>query len=314
MMNTVILSFQAIFPLMAYMALGYFLNKRGYFPERVPQAINKIVFKILLPINIFNSIFTTNLAEAFRWDVALYVGISCIISFLTITFIVKRIEKTRDFIPVMIQGIHKANYNLLSVSIVSSFFGSAIGMTAVLVAIITPIVNTCSAITFESNLGKERTSVAVLAKKTLKNPLVLGSLVGVAANLCHLPIPKFILSGVIKNLSGMATPLALLTLGATLEFSSLKRYAKQLSIVAAGKLVLLPAVILPIAILIGIRGADLLAVTIYCASPTAVNSYSTAVSMGGNEELAGDVVIVTSVLSILTLFLWMCLLGSLGVI
>ena len=61
-MSTVILSFQAIFPLMAYMALGFFLNKKGFFPDRVPQAINKLVFKVFLPLYIFNSVYNTDLA------------------------------------------------------------------------------------------------------------------------------------------------------------------------------------------------------------------------------------------------------------
>ncbi|MCF0150134.1 MAG: AEC family transporter [Firmicutes bacterium] len=196
-------------------------------------------------------------------------------------------------------------------SIVSTFVSGDIGMTAVLTAIITPLVNTCSTVIFEKYSDKSSSGWQKLIK-ILKNPLVLSSILGVAANLLRLPIPTVIISGVVKKLAAMATPAALLSLGATFDFSRLSLYKKQLAIISVGKLLVQPAVIVALAVLLGIRGADLIAIVIFSGSPTAVNSYSTAVSMGGNSELAGQTVIFTSCLSILTLFALLCGIGLMG--
>ena len=129
-----------------------------------------------------------------------------------------------------------------------------------------------------------------------------------------LKLPSLLAGNVIKPLASMATPAAMLSLGSGFDFSSMKRWARHLAVVCAGKLVILPAVLVCLAVLLGIRGADLIAVLVYSGAPTAVNSYSTAASMGGNEELAGEIVAVTSLLSILTMFLFLSGMGISGLL
>ena len=123
-----------------------------------------------------------------------------------------------------------------------------------------------------------------------------------------------ILEGVISKLAAIATPAAMMALGAGFDFKSMKKWAGQLAFVCLGKLIIMPLILVPLAVWLGIRGANLLAVLIFSGAPTAVNSYSTAVSMGGNEELAGEVVAVTSLLSVFTLFVFLTALGSLGLL
>ena len=112
----------------------------------------------------------------------------------------------------------------------------------------------------------------------------------------------------------MATPAAMLILGADLTADSVKRWARQLAAVCAVKLLIMPLVLVTGAAVLGIRGADLIALLIYSGSPAAVNSYSTAVSMGGNGELAGEIVAVTSLLSVFTLFVFLTVMGGMGLI
>ena len=107
---------------------------------------------------------------------------------------------------------------------------------------------------------------------------------------------------------------AMLALGSDFDFARMKNWAKRLTIICTGKLIVLPLILVSIAVLIGVRGADLIAVLIYSGGPTAVNSYSTAVSMGGNEELAGATVAIASFLSVFTLFVFLTAMGSFGLI
>ncbi len=310
-MKAVIQSFYAIFPILAYMSLGYFLKKKGYMKGNAASEMNRLVFNVFLPISIFQSVYNTDLRSNFDLKIAVFVTLTSIAAYIILCALIPRFESDRTVIPVVIQAIHKANYNLLAIPIVSSFITGDLGMTAVLIAVITPVVNTCSSLVFEKYTGKSSSGTQKLLK-ILKNPLVLSSLLGMAFNLLRVPLPKFIMSGVVKNLSSMATPVALLALGSTFDFSSLGKFRRQLITISLGKLIVMPAVIVTLAVLCGIRGADLLAIVVFSGSPAAVNTYSTAVSMGGNEELAGQAVVLTSSVSVVTLFLILSAIGLMG--
>ncbi len=310
-MKAVIQSFYAIFPILAYMSLGYFLKKKGYMKGNAASEMNRLVFNVFLPISIFQSVYNTDIRSNFDLKIAVFVTVTSIAAYIILCALIPRFESDRTVIPVVIQAIHKANYNLLAIPIVSSFITGDLGMTAVLIAVITPVVNTCSSLVFEKYTGKSSSGTQKLLK-ILKNPLVLSSLLGMAFNLLRVPLPKFIMSGVVKNLSSMATPVALLALGSTFDFSSLGKFRRQLVAISLGKLIIMPAVIVTLAVLCGIRGADLLAIVVFSGSPAAVNTYSTAVSMGGNEELAGQAVVLTSSLSVVTLFLILSAIGLMG--
>ena len=307
-MQAVFLAFSAVFPLLVYMGLGYFLKTRRFFTGNTVQEMNKLVFNVLLPLSIFQSIYKCDLKSSLRWDVVVLVVAFNVGIFLLLSLLVPRFEKKQSDIPVLIQGIHKSNYNLLAVPIVSSFVGEDIGMTAVLVLFVTFLNNVFSAVTFETHRGGS-TNFGKLLLKILKNPLVLSCIIGAAFNFIGVPLPDLLIDGVIGNLAALATPTALIALGATFAFSCVRQYAKQLTAVTVLKLIVVPGIVIPIAVLCGIRGADLLAVTVFAGAPNAVNSYSTAVSMGGNGELAGEIVIVTSIFSILSMFLGFCILG-----
>ncbi len=312
-MNSMKLAFNAVFPLLAFMMTGYFLRKKSLLDKPTAAGMNKLVFRVFLPLNIFQSIYNADIRGAFDLKVSLFVALTCIASFITISAIIKRKETDPAIVPVMIQGIHKANYNLLALPIVSSFFGNDLGMAAVLVMIVTPIVNTCSTITFEQARGGSSDPIKMI-KKVLLNPLVLSSLIGLAVNMSELRIPAMLMNSVVSKPAAMATPLAMLALGSDFDFARMKVWAKRLVMICTGKLLILPLILVTAAVLIGIRGADLIAVLIYSGGPTAVNSYSTAVSMGGNGELAGAAVAISSFLSVFTLFVFLTVLGSMGML
>ncbi|MBR4578883.1 MAG: AEC family transporter [Oscillospiraceae bacterium] len=317
-MNPMALAFNAVFPLLAFMLLGLALGRRNILDRATTTGINRLMFRLCLPLGIFQSIYSADMRRDFDLTLALFVVISGAVLFVLISLAVKRRKEAADVAPVMVQGVHKSNYVLLGLPIAASFFGSEIGMVAVLVAVITPLVNICATIAFESARGGEQRHDGLyywhMLKKIVLNPLVLSSLLGLLANFSGLKLPAVILEGVISKLAAIATPAAMMALGAGFDFKSMKKWAGQLAFVCLGKLIIMPLILVPLAVWLGIRGANLLAVLIFSGAPTAVNSYSTAVSMGGNEELAGEVVAVTSLLSVFTLFVFLTALGSLGLL
>lgn len=312
------LAFNAVFPLLAFMLLGYFLRRVKLLDEATAAGLNRLMFRVCLPLGIFQSVYSADLRSAFDLRLALLTAIGCTAFFLLSSRFVNRRESDPAIAPVMIQGIYKSNYNLMVMPIVASFFGGEIGMAAVLVIIFTPITNACATIAFEAARGggerRDGRYYLDMGKKVLLNPMVFSSLLGLLFNAAGVKLPALVMNSVVSKLAAMATPMAMMALGSGFDFRSMKKWARRLAVVCAGKLLLMPLVFMPIAIALGIRGADLIAALIVSGSPTAVNSYSLAVSMGGNEELAGEIVAVTSLLSVFTLFIFLTLLGNWGLL
>ena len=175
--------------------------------------------------------------------------------------------------------------------------------------ILVPLNNSISAFIFEKYAGKA-TSIPKLILNIIKNPLVIGSFIGLVLNLSGIVIPSWIMTGIVSKLSALTTPLSMIALGASFEFSRIGEYRAQLIWVNLAKLVIVPVLIIPVSLLLGLRGTALVGVMIYAAGPNAVNSYSTAVAMGGDADLANEIVVTTSLLSMFTMFVWFILIGS----
>lgn len=308
-MEIIKISAIAILPLIGFMALGYLLKKRNYMSDSEARRLSTIAFKYFLSIYSAESIYKSDLHNEVEMKTLIFTGAVIVGMFALMCLIVPRFEKDKTRIPVVIQGIYKTNYAVLALPLVESICGKGnAGMAAVLLIIVVPFNNMLSAFLFEKYNGNNTSTFQVIFK-AIKNPLVMGSLIGLALNLLKIEIPAWIMTGFISKLSALTTPISLIALGASFEFTHVKEYKKQLIWVSLGKLVFTPLIVLPLAVLIGIRGSSLAAIAAFSAGPTAVNSYPTAVAMGGDGDLANEIVVITSTLSMLTLFLTFCILG-----
>ena len=308
-MDVILISAKAILPLFAFMILGFWIKKRDLLSDSATKQINILVFRFFLPVMCAETIYKANLREDVELLPILMVTFGIIGVFLISWLIVPRFIKDKTQIPVMIQGIYKSNYAILGIPIAISIYGAEnIGVVSVIAVILVPLNNALSAFIFERYTGKA-TSGSKLILNIIRNPLVLGSLVGLILNLTGIVIPDWILSGIFSKLGAMATPLSMIALGASFVFSQIRTYRRPLFWACLAKLVFVPALIIPLSIILGARGAGLVGITIYAASPNAVNSYSTAVAMGGDADLANEIVVMTSLLSMITMFLWFVLIG-----
>ena len=145
----------------------------------------------------------------------------------------------------------------------------------------------------------------------LKNPLIIASALGVLFLILDIKLP-YALASVVADMAGVAGPLALFTLGAFFRVGSFGKYKKELIMVCTGRLLVIPGIFLSLAYLLGFRGADFAGIMGLFASCSAIASYIMAERMGGDSELAGNIVIVTSFLCSFTLYLWAVLFMSLG--
>ena len=307
------LSFKVVFPLLALMVLGYFLKTRGLLDKSTIKSMNGLIFRVFLPVNLFMNIYSSDINKTFDLFLILYACVSLVVIFIILCLIVPAFIKDRSDKSTVIQGISRSNIILYGIFIVEAISDSdGLGLLGVMVAFVIPLLNILAVLIFEMNRGQKINAGKVL-KGIASNPLIIASVLAVLMLSLKINIPALI-TGTLDNLSRIAAPLSMVLLGGTFVFSSVKKHIVWLAVSSIVKLVIFPAIFLSIAILIGIRGVELVVLMVVFGSPTAISSFSMAEEMGGNSALAGEIIMATSVVSIVTIFFWVYLFNVLNLI
>ena len=279
--------------------------------ESAARQINACVFKIFLPLLLCFNIVDTQLGASTDVRTLLYAFVTTLLCFGVLFFATPRLCRDRASCGVLIQGIARSNYAIFGIPLVMMMYPEGDTSIAVLmVAVVVPVFNVLSTVALMV-FGGEKGSPWRIVKGVLLNPLILGTLAGFLLWYFRIPIPS-LLETPLRSLGSIATPLALFVLGASLDFSKARANIKLLVISVTGRLVVVPLIFLSLAVALGIRDVSLAALIAVYASPTSVSSFPMAQQMGGNGDLAGGQVVFTTVFSILTVFLWVFVLKSLG--
>lgn len=306
------ISANAVLPMCLVMALGYGTRRLGWIRREEISAINKIAFRIFLPCLLYYNVYCSDLSGSFDPLLMAYAVGGVLLTFglsLGYTLLTEKLPERRG---VMIQGMFRSNYVIMGIPVATALLGAdQLGTVSILIAVVVPLFNMLSVIVLEVFRGQKPKPLHILGQ-IAKNPLVIGSVLGILALVAGIRLPH-ILEQTIQNISAIASPLQLFLLGAFFQFSGLKTYRRELVTVSAAKLIVVPGLFLGLGALLGFRGVASVSLIGVFASPTAVNSFTMAQQMGGDAELAGDIVVTTSAVSIPTMFLWIFLFKSLGV-
>lgn len=316
-MDNLLFSLRVILPVFLLMALGYGLRRIRLIDGQFTKQANKLGFKVLLPTLLFYNVYQSDLHSLFDGGLVAF-AIVCILAIVGLLLIViPLIEKDPAKRGAMIQGIFRSNYVIFGVPVAVNMFGTdAAPLASMLAAVVVPLFNLLAVLVLElfSPAGQNRSgSVKRVLLGIAKNPLILGSLLGVVFVLCGIKLPGF-LETAVGDVAKTATPIALLVLGADFQWRAVGAYRKQIAICTGAKLLILPAIVLPIAVALGFRGQALGLLLILLAAPTAVSSYAMADQMGADAMLAAQLVVFTTVLSSLSLFVFVFILKCFGLI
>ena len=311
-MENLMISANAVLPMCLIMALGYGTRRLGWIRREEISAINKIAFRIFLPCLLYYNVYCSDLSGSFDPLLMAYAVGGVLLTFglsLGYTLLTEKLPERRG---VMIQGMFRSNYVIMGIPVAAALLGAdQLGTVSILIAVVVPLFNMLSVVVLEVFRGQKPKPLHILGQ-IAKNPLVIGSVLGILTLAAGIRLPH-ILEQTIQNISAIASPLQLFLLGAFFQFSGLKTYRRELVTVSAAKLIVSPGLFLGLGALLGFRGVAFVSLIGIFASPTAVNSFTMAQQMGGDAELAGDIVVTTSAVSILTMFLWIFLFKSLGV-
>ena len=312
-MDDFLFALNTVLPLLTLMATGWFCRRIGLLKEQLVKDVNQLVFRVFLPVNLCYSVMNTPYDTPISGLAFLLIPGLLLLQFGLLFLFVPKLEKDRRKVGVMIQAMGRANYAFFGIPLVAMLFpGQDTSLAALLVTVTVPVYNLMSVIAL-CVYGQGEIKVGRIVLNILKNPLIISSLLGFALWLLRFQPPAF-LKTTMNDLSKIATPLALFTLGGAIQFASAKGHRKQLLIAVPWKLIVSPLVFVTIGVALGLRDVALACTYIAFGAPTAVSSYPMAQQMGGDGELAAELVAATSAFCILTTFLFVFVLKSMGLI
>lgn len=305
------LAFSVVCPLFLMMLLGYFLKIIKVFKEEILIQLNAICFKVFLPTILFYNIYQTDVKSIINPKLILIAIISILTCYVFLMILVPIFEKKKNRRGVLVQGIFRSNFILFGIPITVSLFGPQnSGVTAVIIAFLVPAFNILSVIALET-FQEGDTDIGRIVKGTMKNQLILSAIFGFFFVLTGIKLP-FVVEKTISDVAGVATPLAIIVLGGSFQFTRLMPNIRPLMVTVICKLLVVPVIFLPISIFLGIRGVELGSLLALFCSPTAISSFSMAQQMDADSEFAGQVVVLTSILSVLSVFFWIVVLKGGG--
>ena len=312
-MENLIFSLNATIPVFLLMVLGLALRKIGWIDEVFASKMNKFVFRVPLPVLLFQDLATVDFYE--MWD-GRFVLFCFAVTFLGIVIagLLSLLLKNRRIQGEFIQASYRSSAALLGIAFIQNIYGSA-GIAPLMIIGSVPLYN-IMAVAVLSFFSPERKKLdAGTVKKTWKgivtNPIIIGILIGMIWSLLRLPLPE-IAAKTVSSIGATATPLGLMAMGASFDFR--KALGQKGPALAASflKLIGFCAVFLPIAAAMGFRQENLVAILIMLGSATTVSCYVMARNMGHEGVLTSSVVMLTTLFSAFTMTGWLYILKCMG--
>lgn len=290
-------------------------RKLGWMDEVFAAKMNKFVFLVPLPVLLFEQLATVDFSEV--WDIKfiLFCFVVTAIS-ITISTLISLLWKDRSVKGEFIQATYRSSAALLGIAFIQNIYGTA-GMAPLMIIGSVPLYNIMAVVVLSVFKPGNNSFDKALVKKTLKgiatNPIIIGIVAGFVWSALKFPMPT-ILHKVVSNVGTTATPMGLMSMGATFELRKATSKMKPTIVAVFMKLVGFCAVFLPVAAVLGFRNEELIAILVMLGSATTVSSFVMARNMGHEGTLSSGVIMMTTLLSAFTLTMWLDVLRSFGLV
>lgn len=314
-MENLIFSLNATIPIFLMMLLGMLFRKLGWMDEVFAAKMNKFVFLVPLPVLLFEQLATVDFSEV--WDIKfiLFCFVVTAIS-ITISTLISLLWKDRSVKGEFIQATYRSSAALLGIAFIQNIYGTA-GMAPLMIIGSVPLYNIMAVVVLSVFKPGNNSFDKALVKKTLKgiatNPIIIGIVAGFVWSALKLPMPS-ILHKTVSSIGATATPMGLMSMGATFEMKKATSKMKPTLVAVFMKLVGFCVVFLPMAALLGFRNEEMIAILVMLGSATTVSSFVMARNMGHEGTLSSGVIMMTTLLSAFTLTMWLDVLRSFGLV
>ena len=310
-MDSFLVCFRAVAPIFLIMALGYLAQRTGAISRDDVPRLNRVAFRYFLSVTMFYNLYHSDISHAIQPGLLVFAAAAVLIEFLVVTGLVLITEKDGNKRGVKVQGIVRSNVILIGLPLAASLIqGGDPGPVVMLIAVIVPIYNVLAVVALEVFRGN-RPKLGHVLLNIVRNPLIIAAALGILFLLTHLRLPQ-VIETTISQIASVSNAFMLFLLGAFFRFDGLRRYWRDLVLVNLGRLVVVPGLVLTAAYFLGFRDMPFVGLIAVFGSATSISSFTMVQELGGDDELAGDIVVTTSAACILTLFGWSFLFKLLG--
>lgn len=314
-MENLIFSLNATIPIFLMMLLGMLFRKLGWMDEVFAAKMNKFVFLVPLPVLLFEQLATVDFSEV--WDIKFIIFCFVVTAIsITISTLISLLWKDRSIKGEFIQATYRSSAALLGIAFIQNIYGTA-GMAPLMIIGSVPLYNIMAVVVLSLFKPGNNSFDKALVKKTLKgivtNPIIIGIVAGFVWSALKLPMP-LILHKTVSSIGATATPMGLMSMGATFELKKATSKMKPTLVAVFMKLVGFCAVFLPVAAVLGFRNEQLIAILVMLGSATTVSCFVMARNMGHEGTLSSGVIMMTTLLSAFTLTMWLDVLRSFGLV
>lgn len=300
-MAELLVTVDIMLPIFLMLGLGWLLARIGWMKPPVTSGVNSLIFKLFLPVLLFNNIRGLSVTQSPDLSFALYLFFGVLAVFLLAMALVPRFERDVRKQGVMVQGIFRTNFAILGIPLMEAMFGApGVTMVSLALPVVIPLNNVLAVIALSAPEGRKASPWALI-RSMLTNPLIVGCALGGLCLLFRLTLPACV-DKTLTQLGALASPLSLLVLGASLHWQGVKDNGPELLWTVLLKQLIIPVAMLIPAVALGFRGEALGVMIILFGAPCAVSSYPMAQAMGGDGPLAANQVVLTTIFSMGTLF------------
>lgn len=314
-MENLIFSLNATVPVFVIMIMGSLFHQAGWIDDVFASKMNRFVFTVPLPILLFGDLATVDFEQVWNIKFVLFCFGATLVS-IVISAGVSCLWKDRSVRGEFIQSSYRSSAAILGIAFIKNIYGTA-GMAPLMIIGSVPLYNIMAVLVLSffkpGQTGVDRAMVRRTFKGILTNPIILGITAGLIWSLLRFPMPQ-ILKKTVSSVGGIATPLGLMAMGAAFDIRKAFAKAKPAVTAAFIKLIGFCGLFLPVAVRLGFRNEELVAILVMLGSATTVTCFVMAKNMGHEGVLSSSVVMLTTLFSAFTLTGWLYLLRSLELI
>ena len=314
MFESFMVALNAVAPFLILLSVGFLAVRTGLTDRAFMARMNALNFRFFFPFLMFSNVYSARPEDLPSLTLMIFGPVSVLLLIAVLLIVVPRIVKENPRRGTIIQAVFRSNFIIYGIPLTASVFGAErSSVCGMMVMIMVTLFNTAAVIVLEIFRDGGKIRLKPLLLGLVRNPLLQGCAAGLLCWLLQIRLPDFIASPV-SSLSSLATTLAMIALGASLVFDELKKNRRALTAVLLIRLLLLPLIALPAAWLLGLRGVELFLVLMIFGTPVATASYPMAQNMGGDGQLAGQLVFVSTVASLGSVFLFIYAMSRLGLL
>lgn len=313
-MNSFIISLGIVLPMCLLMLTGKLLSHIKLLTPQVTGTLNKLVSSVFLPCMLFMNMYNSDLKTTFNPKVLIYAVGGVLVSVGIFMVVVPLLVKENGRRAAIIHALFRGNTAIFGVQLAQGIVGPSGNIDDLIVIMSVTIIlyNVLGVVVLQVYCDHKGT-VGSVVKGIVTNPMVIGGVLGLVLALTEIRLPEFVVSP-IASLAAVTSPIAFLSLGASFNLKASAHNRKYIAWVTLVRLVVMPVIWLGIGVgLLGFRDGAVAALVAVFATPTAVNTFPLAAAAGADSDLAGELVVFTTAASVLTLFVIIFILKSMGV-